>query len=285
MNNRQILLTIALGGETLSLGRDTEIKLVDVEGLESPDYEISVQTGGQFDGGTVTGRRAAPRTILITGECGCSEDTERRRAGLIRFFNPAAPGQLTVNYCGVTRRIGFELESFKARRANLYEPLTFLVSLLCPDPYFRDVDEHGGNMAAKYGLLTAPFALKPEGAAFSVRTMRQEAEILNDGDRPTGFVVAFHASDEASGPSFENLTTGEKIRVDVRLHAGDVLTVSTLRGQKRVELNGESANHLLDPHSTLFQLQRGVNVLRYGADSGYTALSVYPKWSAEYLGV
>ena len=65
MNNQQILLTIALGGKTLSLGKDTEIKLVDVEGLESPDYEISVQNNAQFDGGTVTGRRAAPRSILI----------------------------------------------------------------------------------------------------------------------------------------------------------------------------------------------------------------------------
>lgn len=285
MNNQQILLTIALGGKTLSLGKDTEIKLVDVEGLESPDYEISVQNNAQFDGGTVTGRRAAPRSILITGECGCSEDTERQRAALIRFFNPASPGQLTVDYCGVVRRIGFELESFKAHRANLYEPLTFLAGLLCPDPYFRDVDEHGGDMAAKRGLLTAPFVLKPEGAAFSVRTMRQEVEILNDGDKPTGFVVAFHATDTVLNPSFESLTTGEKIRVNVRLQAGDVLTVSTLRGQKRIELGGKSANHLLDPQSTLFQLQRGVNVLKYGADSGYTALSVYPKWSAEYLGV
>ena len=285
MNNQQILLTIALGGKTLSLGKDTEIKLVDVEGLESPDYEISVQNNAQFDGGTVTGRRAAPRSILITGECGCSEDTERQRAALIRFFNPASPGQLTVDYCGVVRRIGFELESFKAHRANLYEPLTFLAGLLCPDPYFRDVDEHGENMAAKRALLTAPFAISPRGAVLSVRMTRQECEVVNDGDKSTGFVVSFRAAGEVSNPSFENLTTGEKIRVNVLLHAGDALTISTQRGQKRIELNGASANHLIDRASTFFQLQPGENVLKYSADSGYTALSVYPKWSAEYLGV
>ena len=190
-----------------------------------------------------------------------------------------------MDYCGVVRRITFELQSFKAHRANLYEPLQFLAGLLCPDPYFRDVDEHGENMAAKRALLTAPFAISPRGAVLSVRMTRQECEVVNDGDKSTGFVVSFRAAGEVSNPSFENLTTGEKIRVNVLLHAGDALTISTQRGQKRIELNGASANHLIDRASTFFQLQPGENVLKYSADSGYTALSVYPKWSAEYLGV
>ncbi len=194
-------------------------------------------------------------------------------------------GKLYVNYSGVKRVINYEVAGFKDSRENLYDPLKFIINLICPNPFFKDEREFSKNMAGKINSITVPFTIPARGMIMSAKVLRQEATIINNGDKDTGLIISFMAKGEVSNPKIENLTTGKFLRIVVDLMPGDILTINTNKGTKRIELNGKNISQKMDRSSSFIDMQVGENILKYSADKGYTNLNVYPKWTAEFFGV
>ncbi len=194
-------------------------------------------------------------------------------------------GKLYVNYSGVKRVINYEVAGFKDSRENLYDPLKFIINLICPNPFFKDEREFSKNMAGKINSITVPFNIPARGMIMSAKVLRQEATIINNGDKDTGLIISFIAKGDVSNPKIENLTTGKFLRIVVDLMPGDILTINTNKGTKRIELNGKNISQKMDRSSSFIDMQVGENVLKYSADKGYTNLNVYPKWTAEFFGV
>ncbi|GAA0767140.1 hypothetical protein GCM10008908_05840 [Clostridium subterminale] len=283
--DKYIDIKLECNGKILEIGKDKLYKLINIEGISSSEYSVDIVNNAQFDGGTVKSKRVESRLITITAEYPSTEDTETRRQNLIRFFNPYLTGKLYVNYSGVKRVINYEVAGFKDSRENLYDPLKFIINLICPNPFFKDEREFSKNMAGKINSITVPFTIPANGMIMSAKVLRQEATIINNGDKDTGLIISFMAKGEVSNPKIENLTTGKFLRIVVDLMPGDILTINTNKGNKRIELNGKNISQKMDRSSSFIDMQVGENILKYSADKGYTNLNVYPKWTAEFFGV
>lgn len=270
-------------GEEIEISYHSDYFLSAVEGISGINTSLNLMQTAQIDGSVYIGERVEPRNIVLTVMI--YQDLERKRHHLQRVFSPHKTGTLTYTGDNISRFISYRVESLDIPDSN--QPNKFAtISLLCPDPFFRDVQEFTKNMADTIPLFTAPFALPPHGRALSVRVFQQEATIVNPGDKDTGLTIVFHAArGTVTNPRLDNLTTGEYVQVNITLSQGQKLVVNTNRGSKGVLLNGVNKSHLKDRESTFFQMRTGENVLKYSAESGQSNLDVYPKWTAEYWGV
>jgi hypothetical protein len=282
LDTKFINITFQSNNETLKFGKETDYKLIKIEGIESSDYEVTIENYTQYDGGHTNKKRVLPRDISIVCDYCNAENTEMERQKLIRFFNPKQQGILTVNYCGVERYIIYELENFKDLRENLYEPLSFNLNLVCPDPYFKDIilgeqiSTWIGGWKFKFKL---PFRFKQKG--------EPKKNIYNEGHVETPVEIIFKGP--AVNPSIINNRTGEFVKVDRTLTSDDTLYITTEFGNKKVEIERDgvrtNAFNYIDLDSTFFQLKPGDNMIEYTTENNLDPQSVEVKYRNRYLGV
>ncbi|WP_040194756.1 phage distal tail protein [Clostridium culturomicium] len=280
MDRKFINVTFQSNNKTLKLVDD--YKLIKIEGIESSDYEITIENYMQYDGGYTSKKKILPRDISILFDyCNLKNDKIERQQ-VIKFFNPKSQGILTVNYCGVERYIIYEVESFKEVRKSLHEPLSFNLNLVCPNPYFEDIiigetiSTFIGGWKFKFKL---PFRFKQKG--------EPKKNIYNDGHVDTPVEIIFRGP--AVNPSVINHATGEFIKVERTLTSDDTLYITTEFGNKKVEIerNGmrQNAFHYIDLDSTFFQLQPGDNMIEYTTDNELEPQSVEIRYRNRYIGV
>lgn len=272
--------------KTIEIGKDSKYRLLSIEGIESSDYEINITNNAQYDGGYVDSKRIGARSISIIAEFPVIEEAESERQKLIAFFNPKKSGVLTVNYGGVERAIEYEIEGFKEKRTNLYEPLSFQINLICPDPYFKSINKSRTEVVTWKGgwnfKFKLPFKFKEREKSIGV--------IYNEGHIETPVEVVFRGP--AINPAIKNVNTGEFIKIRYTLTEEDDLYVNTAYGNKKVEIiregqiNAENAFNYIDLDSTFFKLVPGENLIEYSSeDLELRSKGVEIIFKNKYLGV
>ena len=298
----QIRVVLSCNGRTLIFGKDSDIDITKITGLESSDIEISKSDNALVDGETVDGLKIKGRPIHIEASFRDLNNNKENRQNLIKFFNPKYVGKALIEYMGVSRNIEYRLEgwTFKAK-ASLDARLAIVVDLYCPDPYMLNIDNFGKNMAAYTPLFAFPWistakkvtglkrsysGLALGGRAAGYRTLHKEVALSNDGDVPTGVIIKFVATRGAvSNPKITRTGTGQFMRVKVEMDQGDVLVIDTNERHQIVELNGINCYQRVDRRSEPFQLDVGENYLEYAADTNYVNLDVNIYYTPKYLGV
>ena len=122
------------------------------------------------------------------------------------------------------------------------------------------------------------FGIIPEGTAY---------DITNTGDVDVGFIAIFEATGSVENPKLTNNISGKYIEVGVTLAAGDILTVSTVTGNKYAKLQSSGVEtdvlkniSLQSSMNTL--LVTGKNDFTLTADSGADniklGISYSPLW-------
>lgn len=298
----QIRVVLSCNGRTLTFGKDSDIDITKITGLESSDIEISKSDNALVDGETVDGLKIKGRPIHIEASFRDLKNNKENRQNLIKFFNPKYTGKALIEYMGVSRNIEYRLEgwTFKAK-ASLDARLAIVVDLYCPDPYMLNIDNFGKNMAAYTPLFAFPWIITAKkvtglkrpyaglalgGRAAGYRTLHKEVALSNDGDVPTGVIIKFVATKgPVSNPKITRTGTGQFMRVKVEMAKGDVLVIDTNERHQIVELNGVNCYQRVDRRSEPFQLDVGENYLEYAADTNYVNLDVNIYYTPKYLGV
>ena len=102
-------------------------------------------------------------------------------------------------------------------------------------------------------------------------------------------VIEFKAVGAVQTPSLINLNTQEFLKINRVMQAGEVITVNTNQGNKKItsELNNRTTNifNELSFDSTFLQLDLGDNLFRYGAESDLNNLEIDVYYNPRYLGV
>ena len=83
----------------LEISSDSEYKLLEVEGLESSEYDVNITSNSQYDGGILDSKKISSRSIAFSAEYTGKGDISKERESLISFFNPKKTGMLIVD-CG-----------------------------------------------------------------------------------------------------------------------------------------------------------------------------------------
>ena len=288
MDTKYINLKFISGNKTIEVGKGKPYRLLSIEGIESGEYEIYTTDNVMGDGITVTNRRIKHRSIILEVEyTGNSQELERPK--LANFFNLYNSGKLIINYQGTERLTNYIVESYKVNFKNLYEPLKFLISLICPDPFLKDVNTTKSEIAIWRGTFEFPLELLEEGIELGYREPSLIINVFNKGDVPCGMKIQFKALATVVNPSLFNVSTREYFKINKTMEAGEVITVTTHFQNKRVELNKNgvvsNAFNWIDLNSTFLQLEPGDNLLRYDAQEGLDNLEVAIYYIPQYLGV
>ncbi|MCI8585516.1 MAG: hypothetical protein HFI92_06390 [Lachnospiraceae bacterium] len=301
-------LDIALecNGKTLLLGKspdgeNREFGITSITGLESSDLEVQFTDNALVDGSTPDGKRIKSRPIHIEATLRDDRNNDISRQRIIKFFNPKYTGKMTINHSGTKRNIEYELEGWTFVAANdVHDQLSIIVDLKCADPFMKNMDNFGQNMAdvsrqtafpwrvvKQKVVVPAPYkGLTLPGQITGYRTFKKEVHLPNDGDVPTGVQIKFIAArGPVKNPKITLVGTGQFMRVVVDLKQGDVLMIDTNVRHQVIELNGGNIYQKIDRRSSPFELGVGSNYLEYDADENYTNLDVRLFYTPLYLGV
>lgn len=274
-------------GERLRLTQnESRYQVLKVDGLMPPKADIVTTSIASMDGERYKSSRLEMRNIVIQLKiCG---QVEKNRIALYHFFDSGRP--LKIYYRNGTRNVychGYCEEP----DGNLFEMSQKVqVSIVCPDPYWRDVATNEYDMSFNSGAFEFPFSIGSEGMEFSVYTANREVSVLNIGDAPTGMLIKLVAREGAVGrPVIYNVNTNERLRINTSLDNSDELIIDTNKGSRSIikVSNGHELDAFtsLDFGSSWLQLGKGLNVFTYSAGSGEEFLEVKITFTVKYKGV
>jgi phage-related protein len=282
LDNIFLNIKLQCDGKSLDIGKDTDYRLIDIEGIDHSDYELNISNNTQADGGFVTNKRVQTRPISMNvAYVGSEKEAERKR--LISFFNPKKSGVIIANFNGVERAIEYEIESFKSKLTNIYEDLIFTVDFICPNPFWKDLIDSGEEIISWTGGISFPFSFN---AMFATKG-EPSKKVINYGDVEAPVEITFKGP--AINPKIVNNVTGEFVRVKKQLSSDDTLVINTEVGNKKVEIikldgSRQNAFNYIDLNSTFLQLKVGDNLFEYSTE-GLEPSSVSIRYKNRYLGV
>ncbi|MEW6661970.1 MAG: phage tail family protein [Bacillota bacterium] len=276
-------------GQSVVISSQEPFFLDSISGTGASGVDTQMQKAPYQDGKTYIDTVIEPRLInievLLLTET--QEEIFAGRRELVQVFNPKlGPGVLKYEYPGGVKEIPAVPDlapvfaSGNENRGHGFQKA--LISLICPEPFWQDVEESQEEMAAWIGGFGFPLELPKKFAESG-----QEVIMHNAGDVAVPVVIEFNGP--ALNPRVDNLTTGEFIRVIRALAEGEKLIIGTAFGKKGaslVTLTGQSnAMHWIDINSTFWQLVPGDNQVKYSADEGTETATVLVHWKNHFVGV
>lgn len=278
-------------GESVEISHSSLYFLQSVDGLGAIRNHLYTNKGIAQDGVTVVGQSLDFRDITIVGKI---EDTNKDNAlqlrqKLLRVFNPKLGGVLRYQLGDFIREIDCKIEHAPNFPASDSAFKPFIIQLFCPNPFWRNVDETKEEIALWVGDFEFELELTEDGIEMGHRELSLIVNVLNRGDVPCGMKIEFKALATVVNPSLINVNTQEYLKLNKTMSAGEVITVTTGFGSKKVlsSLNGVISNafNYLDLGSTFLHLDVGDNLFRYDAEENLDNLEVSIYFTPIYLGV
>lgn len=272
-------------GQSIELSVFSPFFLDDVLGLDGMKNNIyTTKVIGQ-DGETFLSDSTERRNMEIKGKI--IENKDVNRSLLLSIFNPKLSGKLTYINKNITRYIKCRIENAPVISRDINPQ--FIISLLCPNPYWY-AKEFLTTMALWKNALRFPIIIpKMKPIIFGLKEPSLIVNINNNSDVECPMRIEFKAKGTLTNPSLFNVNTREFIKINKAMVAGDVISINTARGYERIELvkQGIKANVFndLDIDSTFLKLNVGDNLFRYDTDTNIENLEVVVYHLPQFVGV
>lgn len=291
MNNRLITCTNE-DGISLYFGVSfSPFILESVDGVYSIKNKVSTVENTMIDGSTYQGSVAEMRNIVLTLRDKNSHKFNREL--LYQCFKIDSKGQLKYKEDDSVKVIDYYVESINI--TGDYESRSATVSLLCPDPFFYDENDINVYLAEWNPAFKFIHEFKATKEEIGYRSLVKIQNIFNETATDNiGITIQITAKGTVKNPKIIHAESNRIIKVGYEskpllMSAGDVLTISTVTGNKHVYLLSEGVraeiNHYLTEDSEYFQLQRGNNHIGYDADGGLDNISIKITYRLKYSGV
>lgn len=264
--------------------------LTEAEGLYDVENTVYISENSMIDGGVYQGSVAKPRNIVL--HVVDTEDYPENRNLLNKIFKKASVGTLIFTEGdGDTRKIEYYVESMTSTGKDAYREHD--ISLICPDPYFYDVDGNSEDMASWIAAFEFEFeSVEGTGFEFGYKSNELIKTIKNDiAEDNIGVTITITCGGAVTNPSITHIETGESITIgysgkEFEMVAGDIVIITTATGNKHVTLTRDGTtseiNHYLTEDSVFVQLMRGSNSFGFSADSGLSNLSIGIAYTFKY---
>lgn len=254
------------------------------------DHSLS---SGNYNGAMYMGGRLRERNMSLIGCLNISPSrfqVEKRK--LCSIINPLHLVRVINESYTIE---GYPVSTVKFAyndEENITGLYKFVIDIVCPDPYWKDITKNKSEIALWKGMFHFPLLIpKQKGIIMGLKQPSLIVNVYNKGHVETGMMIEFRAKGTLSNPSLFNVNTRESIKINKSMVAGEVIKVNTNYGEKRIEniLNGVTTNILnlidLGGGDTFLQLDVGDNLLRYDADINPSNLEINIYFSPKYLGV
>lgn len=270
---------------------DADFFLVSLEGVYSVSNNVVTSENTMTDGSTYQGSTTKQRNIVITAQI--DNDYQKRRDLLYKCFKPKSTGTFTYIENDEKRAIDYKVEDLDIAEKGVIRNIT--ISLICPDPFFKDMEDVIVSMAGWQPCFEWPHEFKKEKEPFGERIAEIIKTVDNDSAADNiGIEILMEASGAVVNPALYHVEEDEFIKVGTAGHplslaAGEMVKITTGTNDKNVYLisNGKTTkiNEYLDEDSEFIQLVSGSNTFKYDADSGINYLNVTISYRFRYLGV
>lgn len=278
-------------GVVLSITRSTPFLIQSFDSTENVNiYNAKgvLQDGSTYLGNSL-GIRDIPVGMILLADT--KEQLITLRKQVEQAFNPKL-GEGYLTYTDEVKSIKIkcipsELPWFENNEDGNWQ--SCLINLTANNPYWQDLEQIKAEIALWVGDFSFELELTEQGIEMGHREQSLIVNVLNEGDVECGMRVEFKALATLTNPSILNVNTQEYLKINKTMEAGEVLSITTHFGSKKVEstLNGATTNafNFIDLGSTFLQLDVGDNLFRYNADTGIDNLEVSIYYTPQYLGV
>lgn len=271
-------------GELLAINQDPRYE-VTVSGVSPSGATVNLSKTAMNDGAKYNSSRVNERNIVLAVYM--IRDVEAARVNLYRYFPPKR--RCTLYFKNGVRDVCID-GYVETLECDLYELGQYAqVSVLCPDPYFQNVNGVYVEIGKMLPLFEFPFAIEAEGIEFSQLYNDVVGTVVNEGDVESGMVMELRASGRVAKPRIYNTQTRQNMGLDMELLQGDVVTVNTHVGEKSVTLlrGGVRSNVInrVTDHPNWLQLAAGRNTFTYKCEAGDENLHVTFQFCPRYMGV
>ena len=274
-----------------SYDENTEFFLISLEGVYSVSNNVVTSANTMTDGSTYQGSTTKQRNIVITAEF--DQNYQERRDFLYRCFKPKTPGTLIYVENAEQRQIGYYVETIDIDEKGVVRNAT--VSLVCPDPFFKDLTDITVIMAGWEPRFEFPHEFMDALEEFGVRIEDRVKTVDNDSAADNiGIEIFMEATGAVRNPALYHVQQDSHIKAGTEdfpliLKPGDTVRITTGTNEKNVYLVSDGKtkkiNEYLDEESEFIQLTHGQNTFIYNADDGVDYLNVSITYRFRYLGV
>lgn len=281
------LTYINTSGEQLVLRQRKPFFLSKIDGVGRTQQTINTFKAPEQDGAFYISSALDMRNITIEGTIMARtiDEAYNYRRQFLRVFTPKQRGMIIYR----NRRIACVVEEAGFVISIGERNPRFFISLLCPSPFFETLDEIRDELALWIPMFHFELEIPPEGIEFGLRQPSQIITVDNIGDVSCGCMIMFKALGSVTNPELLNLDTGEYVKINTTMNAGDELRIYTHFAVKRViKITGGVETNvfsLLDIGSTFLQLSAGRNTLRYDASVNIELLEVSLYHRPVFLGI
>ena len=149
----------------------------------------------------------------------------------------------------------------------------FLIELYCSNPMFRKMKGTISNISASIGNFHFPWVLEPSGIILSSRKGLQVIYAENEGNATIGGIIHIVAKSEIVNLEIENVTTGEKIKINKTLQNGEKITINTNDGNDKgiygtIGFVTENYYKYWDQDNKWMKFPQGLSLIGYSTENG-----------------
>lgn len=255
-------------GDSIELTHNNNYMITDIDGLYPPSASIVTSEVSLYDGSKFNTSKVDERQIDIS--IAITHNAEENRIALYKVIK--SKQYIKMSYKNGSRDVYIEGYVSDMNIDYFANPQTVSISILCPEPYFKEAQEIVNGINATVNNFHFPCSITAEDKKpFSYYEEKLEVNITNEGDIESGMTIEIHASGQVDNPAILNRETREYFRLATSLQQGDTLYINTQKGKKSVQVfrDGEYVNlfNYVAEGSTWLQLQPGDNLFTYEADN------------------
>ena len=282
------LIVETKSGETINLNEIAKYQIYQIDGLNPPAAQINISSSAGVDGGKFNSATLNERNIVFYIKL--LGDIEKNRLELYRFFR-------TKEYCKIyyqnnSRNVYTEGYVESVDITSFTNNETAQISILCPEPYFKDLIEIVDDISKIINKFVFPFAIDiDDPIPFSEIEMDKATSIINSSECEVGVIIDINFLGNVEKLEIRNTVTGEKMTLNYEFFENDKVIINTNIGNKTAKLYRNSDEINLLPHLQknirFFQLPIGETTFSYLADDGDSdqLVSIKFRHNNKYRGV
>lgn len=278
-------VTVEKDGRRWNMSNDRDIAITHISGLTPIGGVIYTTPLSSGDGSTYNNSKINQRNIVITVKPQCAAEKFR-----LKVYDYFMQKQKVTLYFKTNNRDVFIDGYVENIDGDLYENGQKLqISIICHNPFFRDVIDSTISFASIENLFEFPFSIEEEGIPFSDAFSVIEKTLINKGENYAGCIIELEAIGNVVEPALYNKSTRESFSLRFEMLAGDKITINTNKGQLSVILrrNGVETNIVNDIifGSKWIKLKPGDNLITYNCAYGLENLYVTFRTNNLYGGL
>ena len=260
--------------------------VVSVSGINPPSASIFTakspnRKGFKYNGSTLNERNIVV-AIKILG------DVEKNRNALYAWLDPES--QVKVHYGNKTKNVvcsGFvqdcEIDYFTDNEV-------VSVAIVCPDPYWRELQEISVSISAVLAQFVFPFSISNPGIPLSTWRENTTTNVYNEGAE-TGCKFRVKCNGVVKHLTiYDGNNASRKFSINATLEENWVVEIDTLASPKTCKAylpDGSERNLLryVEGQPTWFTLKKGSNLFYFEADEGKENVDINVAFTNGFLGV